>query len=46
MDGILGFQKGVPKCVEGRFMEKMQAYGIDGRFLRVCKKLYSNVGGG
>ena len=22
MDGILGFQKGIPKCVEGRFMEE------------------------
>ena len=22
MDGTLGFQKGIPKCVEGRFMEE------------------------
>ena len=43
---FLDFIKAFPNVWREGLWKKMQTYGIDGRFSRVCEKLYSNVGEG
>ena len=43
---FLDFKKIFPSVWTEGLWKKLEAYGIDGRFLQVCEKLYSNVEGG